>query len=163
MLPLLVGLDLSRKKISEIKAHLGTWSECQEEYQSYVLSLDKTMEWLAQERMDWRDQEWQSAIRGAIEEQPARFSPLMPWPFKKSWAYAVMAVLIVVLTLFVVRPYRYDFDDRRETMTISREIPSVASMDKAQQKVVSMTLVSRETGLKIAWFFNKDFDFEEEK
>jgi len=162
LLPLFVGGDLSREKSSAVRTHLKKCDTCQQEYQSYVLCLDKTKEWLSQEKKDFQDQEWQSAIRRSIEERPARLSPLIPWPFKKSWAYTLMAVLIVVITLFVVRPFRNGF--RQETgMSAVSEAPSRILLEEARQKVVSMTLVSRETGLKIAWFFNKDFDFKEEK
>jgi len=30
-----------------------------------------------------------------------------------------------------------------------------------EQKIISMTIVSRDTGLKIVWFFNKNFEWEE--
>lgn len=162
-LPLLAGLDLSQKEIFDIKIHLERCSRCQQEYESYLLSVGKIKEWLAKSKMDWKDSEWQTAIRKTIEERPARVSPLVPWPFKRSWAFALMAVSVIVLTLFVVRPYRDGFGEGKETEYVSWGIPSEVSTDKPQQQVVSMTWVSKETGLKIAWFFNKDFDFKEVK
>jgi hypothetical protein len=31
---------------------------------------------------------------------------------------------------------------------------------ESQQEIITMTLVSHETGLKIVWFFNKNFNLE---
>lgn len=162
LLPLFVGDDLSIGKMSRLKNHLDRCSACQQELHSYVMSLDKTREWLTGDRVDWQTQEWEDALEGAVKGRPSRVSPLSPWPFRKSWAYALMALLAVVITVFVVRPIRVDLGKEREMYTSSR-IPSRILTEKVQQQVVSMTLVSRETGLKITWFFNKDFNFKEEK
>jgi hypothetical protein len=35
-----------------------------------------------------------------------------------------------------------------------------SSPEESKQEVVSMTIVSQETGLKIVWFLNKNFELE---
>jgi hypothetical protein len=60
-----------------------------------------------------------------------------------------MAVCAVVLTLFVVRP------------SFIEEGTGSGEGMLAQQEVISMTMVSQETGLKIVWFFNKNFELKE--
>jgi hypothetical protein len=75
-----------------------------------------------------------------------------PWPFKKGWAFAFMAAVMVVVVFFVTRPLYVGVED----------IPGQAVLSKHQeQKVVSMTMVSKDTGLKVVWILNKNFNLEE--
>ncbi len=161
LLPLFVGEDLSAEKMSEVKIHLDTCRACLKEYKTYEVSLTQTKGLLARERKDWEDEEWELAVQRAVIDKPARVSSLMPWPYKKSWAFALMALLVVVLTLFVIRPANIDIDE--QTGIVTSKTPSGILAKEPQQQVVSLTMISSETGLKVAWFFNKDFDFEEEK
>jgi len=165
LLPLVIGSELSQSKILAIKSHLRKCSKCQQEYDSYILSLEKTKEWLAKDKRDWEDWEWLRAIQNALKKEPSGVSSLTPWPFKKSWAYALMAVLAIALTLFVVRPYfiREEIASESKMITESQRQPSVSFFDKSQQEIISMTIVSKETGLKIAWFLNKNFELKEKK
>jgi len=135
--------------------HLKSCSRCQDEYNSYIQSLGKTKEWLAKERREWEEKEWQQAVRNAIREKPLKVSPLVPWPFRKVWAYAVMAVLVIGLTFFLVRPSFIKEGVGPGTDALAKEKP--------EQDIISMTMVSKETGLKIVWFFNKNFELEEKK
>lgn len=148
--------------MSEVRIHLERCEACQKEYETYEVSLTETKEWLSQQRKEWEDREWEVAVQKAVISKPARVSSLMPWPYKRAWAYALMALLAVVLTVFIIRPI--GFDSSQETgLFPAPDVSSKILTENDQQQVISMTLVSKETGLKIAWFFNKDFDFEEEK
>ncbi len=161
LLPLFVGEDLSPRKMSEVRIHLDKCSACLKEYETYEMSLIQTKRLLVRERKDWEDKEWELAIQRAVIDKPTRVSSLMPWPYKKSWAYALMALLVVVLTFFVIRSANVDIDE--QTGTVTSKAPSGILVKEPQQQVVSLTMVSSETGLKMAWFFNRDFNFEEEK
>lgn len=149
LLPLMIGSEIPDSKIIGIKAHLEECPDCRREYDAYKLSIEKTKEWLAGDRKDLEDWEWQRMVRHAAEEKAPKISPLVPWPFKKAWAYALMAVFLVVLTLFVVMP------------SFIKELAGPEKKMMAKQEVVSMTIVSKETGLKIVWFFNKNFELKE--
>ena len=155
LLPLMVGSEVPQSMIQSIKAHLKRCQGCQHEYNSFIQSFEKTKEWLAKDKIDWEETEWQQTVRNAIREKPHEASPFVPWPFRKAWAYALMAVFTVVLTFLIIRP-----------SFIKEELgpgPGVLTEDKSKQEVISMTMVSKETGLKIVWFFNKNFELEEKK
>jgi hypothetical protein len=145
----MMGPEIPHSKVLAVNAHLEKCPECRREYDAYVKSLEKTKEWLKEDSKDWEDWEWQAALQGVKKENVPKASPLVPWPFKKTWAYSLMAVCAVVLTLLVVRP------------SFIEEGTGPGERTLAQQEVISMTMVSQETGLKIVWFFNKNFKLEE--
>ena len=149
LLPLMMGPEIPHSKVVAVDAHLEKCPECRREYDAYVLSLEKTKEWLIEDSKDWEDREWRAVLQGVKKEKSPKVSPLAPWPFKKTWAYALMAVCVVVLTLFVVSPSFFE-----EGTGAGEKMP-------AQQEVIPMTIVSQETGLKIVWFFNKNFELKE--
>lgn len=155
LLPLMAGSEVYRSKVQSIEAHLKSCSRCQDEYNSYVQSLEKTKEWLAKDRKAWEESEWQQIVGNAIIEKSPKVSPLIPWPFRKAWAYAVMAVFVIGLTFFLIRPSFIKEGVGPETEVLTKEI--------SKQDIISMTMVSKETGLKIVWFFNKNFELEERK
>ncbi len=149
LLPLMMGPEIPHSKAAAVNAHLEKCPECRCEYDAYVVSLEKTKEWLEEDGKDWEDREWQAVLQRVKKERAPKVSPLAPWPFKKTWAYALMAVCVVVLTLFVVKP------------SFIEEGTGAGERMLAQQEVISMTMVSQETGLKIVWIFNKNFELKE--
>ena len=161
LLPLMAGSEISQSKILAIKAHLQLCPECRAECDSFIISLEKTKEWLAKERISWEEREWQKAVQKATEEREFRVSSLAPWPFKKAWAYAIMAVFAFLLSLFVVRPsfIKQKIESESRMIAELRQEPE-RMKEESQQDVISMTLVSHETGLRIVWFFNKNFNLE---
>jgi hypothetical protein len=154
LLPLLAGSDLPDRKNREIKAHLQICPHCQREYESYLLSFQKTKEWLERGQEDWQEEEWQGLIQKALqgEELVPSFRPRMR--FKRAWVYALMASAAVILSLFILRPSIF----RDKTGREAKEAGGVP-----QQESISVTIVSQETGLKIVWFFNKNFELKEER
>jgi hypothetical protein len=161
LLPLLAGSDLPQSRISAVKAHLEKCRKCRIEYDAYLLTLEKTKEWLEEVRQDWNEREWQEAVRRATEKKEQKVFSLAPWPFKKAWAYAMMAVFAFLLSLFVIRPSFIKQKMEAETGAIAglRQEPERVK-EESRQDVISMTLVSHETGLRIVWFFNKNFELE---
>ena len=164
LLSLIVGSEIPPSKTSAIKAHLEKCPECQHEYDSYILFLEKTKEWLARDRKDWEDREWQGAVQKAIKEGKHEVTPFVLWPVKKAWAYALMGVLAAALALlFVVRPSFIEKEKApgSEVLTQTWAQLSGALLEESQQDAISMTIVSKETGLKIVWFFNRNFKLED--
>ena len=149
LLPLMMGPEIPHSKAAAVNAHLEKCPECRREYDVYILSLEKTKEWLKEDSKDWEDWEWQAALQGVNKDKAPKALPLVPWPFQKVWAYALMAVCVVVLTLFVVKP------------SFIEEGTGAGERMLAQQEVIPMTIISKETGLKIVWFFNKNFELKE--
>lgn len=166
LLPLMVGSELSQSKISAVKSHLKKCSRCQHECDMYVLSLEKAKELLARDKKDWEEIEWKRAIQKALRiKEPPTHSPLVPWRFKNGWALALMASVILILFLFVVQPSfikeKIGFKDK--AISGPRMQPAGILPEMCQQEMISMIMVSKETGLKIVWFFNKNFELEEVK
>lgn len=163
LLPLVAGGDLRPSRISAVKAHLERCPECQQEYDAYVLSLGTTKEWLEKDRKDWEESEWQRTVQNAVTQKKPKVSPLAPWPFRKAWAYAVMGILAVALTLLlVVNPFDIGEGMMPDSGVSSRTQAQLSGspLEESQQQVVKMTMVLPETGQKIIWFFDKNFTLE---
>jgi hypothetical protein len=164
LLPLLAGSELPERDIPGVKSHLEGCPRCQEEYEEFVRLVQETRRWLQEEKAEWEERDWQKTIQAAVGEGSPPRKHLELWPFRKGWAYAFMAgVMFLVMTLVVRPPFvkhiglspRYP--DAGEVEVLS------GSGSQMEQDMVSMTMVSKETGLQIVWIFNKNFDLEEKK
>jgi hypothetical protein len=153
LLPLLAGSELPESQIPSVRAHIEECSRCHEEHEKYVFLVSQTREWLNKDKIGWEEQEWQQTVRSAVNQVSHRKTTLIPWPFPKTWAYALMAGVMLLLTTLVVRPPLV------KQIGLTPRYIDTAEME--EQEVVSMTMVSQETGLKIVWFFNKNFNLEE--
>lgn len=163
LLPLASGSDLPPSMTLAVDDHLKKCPLCRKEFEMFVLSLQKTKEWLQSESREWREHEWRSAVRNALQEDTGGLSPLAPWPFKKIWAYSLMSLCAVILSLLFIQPSfiskKRGFDPRK--ISIDQRISSARLRDLLPQDVISMTLISKATGLKVIWFLNKNFNLEE--
>ena len=167
MLPLFIGSELSSGKMSVVREHMKKCSSCRKEYERYVKSREVLTGWLQEVEMDWNESEWHDYVKHAV--RPPRRAPTVfaPWPYKNIWAYAFMVVTAFVLTLFLILPIfrgsKSEEEFTLESFNAALESPSysVGSFEKEPQDIVTMTIVSRETGTKIIWFFDKNFNLEE--
>jgi hypothetical protein len=155
LLPLLAGSELPESQISKVKGHLDGCLHCQREYEKYTFLVNQTREWLAEDRIGWEEQKWLETVRSAVAQGSKKKTALIPWPFSRALAYALMAGVMLLLIILVVRP---PFVEQIGLTPKYRDVTAVK-----QQEVISMTMVSKETGLKIVWFFNKNFNLEENK
>ncbi len=150
-IPLFAGSDFPAETIAKVRHHLQDCRSCQQEYTEYQSILQQTREWLTQERKDWEEAEWKKTVHAAIEKANEKRSWLAPWPFKRGWAFVLMTASAILLSLLVLHPSLVK-DKMRGIATVSA--------DPFQTEIVSMQLVSKETGLKINWFFHKDLKLE---
>jgi len=153
LLPLLAGSELPETQISSVRAHLEGCLQCKREYEKYIFLVDKTRKWLAEDLIEWEEQEWRETVQSVVNQGSRKRTSLVPWPFPRAWAYALMAGVILVFTILIVRPSFV-----KQIGLTSRYVNAVGA---EKQEVISMTMVSKETGLKIVWFFNKNFNLEE--
>ena len=153
LLPLLAGSELPEHQISSVKVHLEGCSQCQMEYEKYTELVADTRKWLTENKIQWEEQKWREIVQTVVDQGSRKRTSLVPWPFPRAWAYAFMAGVMLLVTILVVRPPFV------EQVCLTPKYEEVSGMEK--QEVVSMTMVSKETGLKIVWFFNKNFDLEE--
>ena len=153
LLPLLAGSELPEDQISSVRIHLEGCSQCRKEYEKYILLVADTRRWLRENKIEWEEQQWREIVQSVVDKGSRKRTSMVPWPFPRAWAYALMAgVMLLLTTLVVWPPFGKQID-------LAPEYLEVAGMKK--QEVVSMTMVSKETGLKIVWFFNKNFNLEE--
>jgi hypothetical protein len=164
LLPLLAGSELPEKDIPAVQSHIESCQRCQAEYQKYVELVRETRKWLKKERIEWEEREWHKTIQAAVREGSSRKKNLELWPFGKGWAYAFMAGLMLLVTTLVIRPPFV------KHLGLNPRYPDAAGMEirrgsggQTEQETVSMTMISKETGLQIVWIFNKNFDLEEKK
>ena len=153
LLALLAGSELPESQISSVRAHLEGCLQCQREYEKYTLLVANTRKWLAEDKVEWEEQEWRETIQSVVNHGSKRKTSLVPWPFPRAWAYALMAGVMILITTLVVRPPFV------KQIGLTPKYVNVTGADK--QEVISMTMVSKETGLKVVWFFNKNFNLEE--
>ncbi len=165
-LPLMVGGDLSASKAEAVRSHLIKCPECQQEHDAYVLSIEKTKEWLEKDRQDWEEREWQQAVQEAVHQKRPSVSAFAPWPFKKAWAYSLMGVLTAALIfLFVIKPFNIQEGIAPDSGMFTRTQAQLmrSAFQETPQEVVQMTMVLPETGQKIIWIFDKNFNLEVKK
>jgi hypothetical protein len=153
LLPLLIGKELSLSVIEKVERHLENCSICRAEFEAVEHSTLKMREWLKQGKRDWEDSDWNEAVQNAHRSFSNKRSPLSPWPLKRSWAYVMMAGTAALLFLFVIQPSFFRSLLKNKALDLEGQV---------SQEIVSMRIVSEETGLKINWFFNKDFEIKEE-
>jgi hypothetical protein len=153
LLPLLAGFELPESQIPSVRAHLEGCPRCQVEYEKYLYVVGQTREWLTEGKIGWEEREWKQVVRSVLNQVPRRRTALVPWPFPKTWAYAFMAGAMLLLTVLVVRP--------PFVKQVGLAPKYIDTVEMEEQEVVSMTMVSKETGMKIVWFFNKNFNLEE--
>ncbi|MGD2295651.1 MAG: hypothetical protein PVF22_07420 [Candidatus Aminicenantes bacterium] len=156
LIPLLAGSDLERTNTDLVTRHLNSCPECQHEYEMSLLSLNSAKKWLAAETVGWDETEWIKTIQRALDQIEKRNGVLAPWPFtfKKGWALLMMAAAAFLLTLFIIHPSLVKDKLGEATAALSEE---------TKPDVLSMKIISEETGLKINWFFHKDFELKEYK
>jgi hypothetical protein len=164
LIPLVAGDEITGSKASMIRSHLHRCPLCREEYEKYVLLVQKTRNWFVEDRVDWEEREWQQTLKKIMSEKGTRRPSIVPWPFPKGWAFALMAGAVLLITALVVRPPFVEKIGLRPRHVDDAKVEALKAVEEGeQQEVVSMTMVSKETGLKIVWFFNKNFDLEEKQ
>jgi hypothetical protein len=162
-LPLYIGADLSPRKEEAVRLHIDTCGECQKEHEAFSRSIKTAKEGLGESAVAWGEGEWRRTVQNATAEKSKSLSGFVPWPFKKGWAFVVMVAVMVVVVFFVTRPLYLGVEDFSGQTILSKRRPQyeTGALVKFPQDVVSMTMVSKDTGLKVIWILNKNFNLEE--
>jgi anti-sigma factor RsiW len=156
LLPLHVGGDLKSAANRSLSGHIKRCSQCRAEYEAFRASYESVKAWMAVDALEWEDTDWKRTLRLALGSQKGSPPSLALWPFRRVWAYTLMAALAVGLSWLLIRPAAVGNSGGRDPLTVSSAGPNAPEQD-----VVSMTMISQETGLKIVWFFDKKFNLEE--
>jgi hypothetical protein len=111
-----------------------------------------------QEERDWPEADWRALVEKAasqrIEPRPAPRA-LRP---RFVWRYATLILFFVGLSaVFFWNVWLKPSGPPAAENALSAPGPQSGSQD-----VISMTLVSQESGLRVYWYFNKNFEWKEE-
>jgi len=119
------------------------------------------------EEKDWEEEDWRRALRRATAAEPGElrpgWKPLAGWV----WAYAVVIVILLgaaaVATSSFFRTAGPTIMARVEPARNGSRGPAGGAVSLALQNQLSATFVSAESGLRVYWYFDKEFDWKEEK
>ena len=149
LMPLYAGDDLRPRLLAAVQAHVDSCPSCWKELTEYRESLSRLKAAAKAENVpDWSEGEWRALA--------ARFKPAAPatrrFAFLAQPRWAAASVLGVFLGLAVLSLVLRDGNlGPQETSTAG------------EPSVVSLTLVSQETGLQIVWFLDKNFEWKGDK
>ncbi len=117
------------------------------------------------EERDWEDQDWHRALRRATAGKSNELRPA-PRP-RPGWAWAYAAVLVILLGAAAVT-FRSFFQAAGPTFLARVEPARSTGPARAggagspsHQDRLSVTFVSGESGLRVNWYFDKEFEWEE--
>jgi hypothetical protein len=149
LMPLYAGADLRPRLLAAVRAHVDSCPSCSKELAEYRESLSRLKAAARDERVpDWSEGEWRAV---AARFRPAAAATRRP-AFLAQPRWAAASVLGVFLGLAVLTMLFKDGSlDPRKTSAA------------AEPSVVSLTLVSQETGLQVVWFLDKNFEWKGDK
>ncbi|MBE3125696.1 MAG: zf-HC2 domain-containing protein [Acidobacteria bacterium] len=146
LIPLYAGDDLRPRLMTAVRAHVDACPSCRKELGEYEQALTRLKEAAKAESVpDWSEGEWRALA--------ARFKPAAPEKQKPAFLarprWAAASVLGAFLGLAVLSLVFKD-GNLGPRGTSPADEPSV----------VSLTLVSQETGLQVVWFLDKNFEWK---
>jgi anti-sigma factor RsiW len=148
-IPLLAGGDLAPRKERKDRAHIDICPSCRKELEEYRSALGRVQASAREEKLgDWSESEWKALMARITAEKGAKRSPVLGLRPRWAMASGMAAVIILAVTVLFVK----------DTAFGPQETSPVPGPD-----VVSVTMVSQETGLQVVWFFNKNFEWKGDK
>ncbi len=155
LIPLYAGDDLQPRLLAAVRAHVDACPDCSGELGEYRESLSRLKAAAKAESVpDWSEGEWRAlAARfkpaGSGEKRPAFFA-------RPRWAAAsVIGAFLGLIVLAVLFRGPMDGPERAATAGRTNQEAAVRNQD-----IVSMTMVSQETGLQVVWFLDKNFEWK---
>jgi predicted anti-sigma-YlaC factor YlaD len=148
-MPLCAGDDLRPRLLAAVRAHVDTCPSCRKELAEYGESLSRLKAAAKAERVpDWSAGEWQALATRFRPERPAKRR--LAFLARPRWAAAsVLGAFLGLAVLSLV------FKDGN--------LGPRGTSPAGEPSVVSLTLISQETGLQIVWFLDKNFEWKGDK
>ena len=155
LIPLYAGHDLRPRLMAAVRAHVDACPSCWKELGEYRESLSRLQAAAKAESVpDWSEGEWRALA--------ARFRPANPGEKRPAflarprWAAAsVLGAFLGLVVLAVL--FRGPMGGPERIATAGRTDQAAAVR---KQDVVSMTMVSQETGFQVVWFLDKNFEWK---
>jgi anti-sigma factor RsiW len=148
-IPLLAGGDLAPRNERKIRAHIDICPPCRKEFEEYRFALGRAKASAREEKPgDWSESEWKALMTRITAENGKKETSVLG--LRPRWALAsgMAAVITLAVTVLFVK----------DTAFGPQEISPVPGPD-----IVSVTMVSQESGLQVVWFFNKNFEWKGDK
>jgi anti-sigma factor RsiW len=146
LIPLYTGDDLRTRLITAVRAHVDSCPACWKELTEYRESLSRLKAAAKAESVpDWSEGEWRAL---AARFRPAATATRRP-AFLAQPRWAAASVLGVFLGLAVLTMLFKDGN-----------LGPRGTSAAGEPSVVSLTLVSQETGLQLVWFLDKNFEWK---
>jgi len=160
LMPLAAGDDRRPRRARAFRAHLDACPACREELRAFRAALAALRTAAKGEGVpDWTETEWRALMARTAGQsetgEAGQAAPARP-AFRPRWAAASAAGALIGLVALALL-FRGPVSGPEGRTTAGG--PAVAA---GEQDVLSMTMVSQETGLQIVWFFDKDFDYKGE-
>lgn len=164
LLPLAAGDDLGPRRARAVRTHLEACPDCRRELEAFRAALEEAKAEARREAVpEWGGGEWRALMARvadpAGERRPAESGAGRRLP-RPRWAAAsaLGAVIgLAVLTFLFRAPVP---GPERTTANAGLSLEAAAPRE---QDVVSVTMVSPETGLQVVWFFDRNFDYKGER
>jgi anti-sigma factor RsiW len=157
MIPLAAGNDLSAKKAAAVRDHLEGCPDCRKEAAEleHALRAAKTLAG-AERAGDWSEAEWRSLLRSVTAGGIQKKRVWAGLPLKPVLAGGLGLVFLAFGSFLLLKKSPAPVVTRAAFESPSIEQAAPKRID-GQPDVTSRTIVSKETGLKIIWFYNKNF------
>ncbi len=159
--------ELPAGRARRLKKHLESCPACRTELEELESTLAGLRIVAREEEQDWTEPEWQALLARATAEPVRPRGPVFRGSPRMAWAFGIFFFILIALAVVFFKPVFKDIASPlvSERVSTSPAGPSLAGMaeEALSQNRLSVTLVSNESGLKVYWYFNKNFDWEEEK
>jgi anti-sigma factor RsiW len=164
LMPLFAGDDLGPRRTRAVRSHIDACPACRRELEELREALARIKAAAKEEAFpDWSEGEWKALMVRATGEtarlrKGERNAGLrVAWP---GWAAASAAGVLIG---FVILSVLFRGSVPGPARTASPAVPPALADAGRAQDVVSLTMVSPETGLQIVWFLDKNFDYKGEQ
>ncbi len=155
LIPLHAGVDLRPRLAAAVRAHVDSCPSCRQELEEYRQALSRIKAAAKEESApDWSAGEWRALMARVRPE--ARETGRPPVVARPRWAAASVLGAFLGLAVLSVLMKDGDVGPRPDLGTA---VPALAEANR-EQDVISLTLVSPESGLQVVWFFDKKFDWK---
>jgi anti-sigma factor RsiW len=154
--------ELPARKARRLKKHLLSCPVCRTELKELESLLEGLRAVARDEERDWTDSEWSSLLAKVTAEPIRGRRPVFHGSPRLAWAFGILFFCLVALSIVLFKPV---YKNAVSSLPGERVSASSAGAVEAplSQNRLSVTLVSNESGLRVYWYFNKNFDWEEEK
>lgn len=164
LMPLFAGDDLGPRRTRAVRSHVDACPACRRELEELREALARIKAAAKEEAVpDWSESEWKALMVRATGEMPGSRKEERSVNTRVAWPRWAAASAAGVLVGFVILSVLFRGPVPGPARTESPDVPSALTDAGRAQDVVSLTMVSPETGLQIVWFLDKNFDYKGEQ